>query len=72
MRDFMDRFLASSADVATDPVFGLTGYGSTVSNPVENIRLPRWMVLKNHIVNVIDDKLYVELEQDSCTKAVIV
>ena len=62
--------LSISADVATDPVFGLTGYGSTVSKSGGKYTItPLDGVGKR--INVIDDKLYVELEQDSCTKAVI-
>lgn len=59
-----------SADVATDPVFGLTGYGARVSedgdcyviNPEDGI---------GKRINLIDEKIYVELEQDSCTTAEI-
>ncbi len=62
--------LSISADVATDPVFGLTGYGSTVTKDGGKYMItPLDGVGKR--INVIDDKLYVELEQDSCTKAVI-
>ena len=62
--------LRISSDVVTDPVFGLTGYGSTVSKEGTSYTVtPADGVGKR--INIIDDKLYAELEQDSCTKAVI-
>ncbi len=62
--------LRISSDVVTDPIFGLTGYGSTVSKSGTSYTVtPADGVGKR--INIIDDKLYAELEQDSCTQAVI-
>ena len=62
--------LRISADVATDPVFGLTGYGAEVSKDGSRYTVtPKDGIGKR--INIIDDKVYVELEQDSCTTAVI-
>ncbi|HJA34313.1 MAG TPA: FIVAR domain-containing protein [Candidatus Mediterraneibacter merdigallinarum] len=62
--------LRISADVATDPVFGLTGYGAEVSKDGSRYTvIPLDGIGKR--INIIDNKIYVELEQDSCTTAVI-
>lgn len=62
--------LSISSDVATDDIFGLVGYGCMVSKAggVYTVT-PQDGVGKR--INIIDDKIYVELEQDACTKAVI-
>lgn len=62
--------LRISADVTTDPVFGLTGYGAEVSKDGSRYTVTPLDGIGKRI-NIIDDKIYVELEQDSCTKAVI-
>ena len=62
--------LRISADVTTDPVFGLTGYGAEVSKEGSRYTVTPLDGIGKRI-NIIDDKIYVELEQDSCTKAVI-
>ena len=62
--------LRISADVATDPVFGLTGYGAEVSKEGSRYTVTPLDGIGKRI-NIIDDKIYVELEQDSCTTAVI-
>ncbi len=62
--------LSISADVATDEVFGLTGYGSEVSKSGTLYTIiPEDGFGKR--INVIDDKVYVEMEQDSVISAVI-
>ena len=62
--------LRISADVATDPVFGLTGYGAAVEKDGSRyIVTPLDGIGKR--INIIDNKIYVELEQDPCTTAVI-
>lgn len=62
--------LRISADVTTDPVFGLTGYGAEVSKEGSRYTVTPLDGIGKRI-NIIDDKIYVELEQDSCAKAVI-
>lgn len=62
--------LRISADVTTDPVFGLTGYGAEVSKDGTRYTVTPLDGIGKRI-NIIDDKIYVELEQDSCTTAVI-
>lgn len=62
--------LRISADVTTDPVFGLTGYGAEVSKEGSRYTVTPLDGIGKR-VNIIDDKIYVELEQDSCTTAVI-
>lgn len=62
--------LRISADVTTDPVFGLTGYGAEVSKEGSRYTVTPLDGIGKRI-NIIDDKIYVELEQDSCTTAVI-
>ncbi len=62
--------LRISADVTTDPVFGLTGYGAEVSKEGTRYTVAPLDGIGKRI-NLIDDKVYVELEQDSCTTAVI-
>lgn len=62
--------LSISADITTDPIFGLYGYGAEVSkdgtrytiNPTDGI---------GKRINLIDEKVYVELVQDACTTAVM-
>ena len=62
--------LRISSDVVTDPIFGLVGYGSQASKDGDTYTIiPEDGIGKR--INVIDDKLYLELEQDSCTKAVV-
>lgn len=62
--------LRISADVTTDPVFGLTGYGAEVSKDGSRYTVTPLDGIGKRI-NIIDNKIYVELEQDSCTTAVI-
>lgn len=62
--------LSISSDVAADPVFGLTGYGCSVSKSGNGYTVtPLDGVGKR--INLIDDKVYVESEQDRITSAVI-
>ena len=62
--------LRISSDVVTDPIFGLVGYGSQVSKDGDTYTIiPEDGIGKR--INVIDNKLYLTLEQDSCTKAVV-
>lgn len=62
--------LRVSSDVVTDPVFGLTGYGCEVSKADNRYTIvPKDGVGKRF--NVIDSKIYAELEQDSCAQAVV-
>lgn len=58
--------LLISADVVTDPIFGLVGYGSEVSKDEDVYKIiPKDGFGKRF--NVIDDKIYVSLVQDACT-----
>ena len=62
--------LRISSDVVTDPIFGLVGYGSQASKDGDIYTIiPEDGIGKR--INVIDNKLYLTLEQDSCTKAVV-
>ncbi|WP_230398086.1 DUF5695 domain-containing protein [Novisyntrophococcus fermenticellae] len=62
--------LSISSDVVTDPVFGVVGYGSTASKEGDRYTIvPKDGIGKR--INVLDDKVYLTLEQDSCTEAVI-
>ena len=62
--------LRISADVVNDPIFGLYGYGATVTseNGVYTI-VPTDGYGKR--INVLDEKIYVETTQDTITKAEI-
>lgn len=62
--------LRISSDVVTDPVFGLFGYGCTVSKSggVYTVK-PLDGVGKR--MNLLDEKYYFDLVQDQCTQAVI-
>ena len=59
-----------SADVATDPVFGLFGYGREVNDnggayevtPLDGVR---------QRLHLIDEEIYIELNRDQYTKAVV-
>ena len=62
--------LSISSDVVTDPIFGLTGYGCNVSKSGDVYTVTPLDGIGKRI-NIIDGKVYVELEQDSCTQAVI-
>lgn len=62
--------LSISSDVVTDPIFGLTGYGCDVSKSGDVYTVTPLDGIGKRI-NIIDGKVYVELEQDSCTQAVI-
>ena len=62
--------LSISSDAVTDPVFGLTGYGCEVSKEGKVYTItPKDGVGKRF--NVIDSKIYAELEQDSSSKTVV-
>ena len=62
--------LSISSDVTNDPVFGLTGYGCNVSKSGNTYTVsPLDGVGKR--INLIDEKVYVESEQDSIDKATI-
>lgn len=62
--------LSISSDVVTDPIFGLYGYGSTVSSSGEAYTVTPLDGFGKRI-NDIDHKLYVTMVQDSVSKAVI-
>lgn len=62
--------LSISSDVVTDPIFGLVGYGSEVAKEGERYTITPLDGIGKRI-NVIDDKLYLTLEQDSVTTAVV-
>lgn len=62
--------LRISSDVVTDPIFGLYGYGSTVSSDgTAYTVIPQDGLGKR--INDIDHKLYVTMIQDSVSQAVI-
>ncbi|HTQ04025.1 MAG TPA: DUF5695 domain-containing protein [Polyangiaceae bacterium] len=59
-----------SADVAVDPIFGVVGYGSDVSKAGDCYAVtPRDGVFKR--VNLITEKLYVELSRDRYASATL-
>ncbi len=62
--------LSISSDVVTDPVFGLTGYGCNVTKSGNTYTVTPLDGIGKRI-NIIDTKVYVELEQDSCTEAAV-
>ncbi len=62
--------LSISSDVTTDPVFGLTGYGCSVSKSGNTYTVAPLDGIEKRI-NIIDEKVYVESEQDKITEAVI-
>ncbi len=60
----------SSDVVGDDPIFGLVGYGCQASKSNDNYTVtPQDGIGKR--INLIDEKVYVELVQDKCTSAVI-
>ena len=60
----------SSDVVSSDPIFGLFGYGSTVSNADGKYTIvPKDGVGKR--INLINEKVYLTSEQDSVTQAVV-
>ena len=62
--------LRISADVTTDPIFGLYGYGATVTKTGTSYTITPTDGFGKR-VNLLDEKIYVETVQDSITKAVI-
>lgn len=60
--------LSISADVVTDPVFGLYGYGCNVEKSGNTYTVTPTDGFGKRI-NLLDEKLYVELIQDACTTA---
>lgn len=59
-----------SSDVATDPVFGLFGYGCNVSDKGSSYEVTPLDGLYTRL-NFINEKLYIELDRDEYTKAVV-
>lgn len=57
-----------SADIAVDPIFGLTGYGAEVSKS-GNVYTTKPLDGLFKRVNLITEKLYIELEKDQYTEA---
>lgn len=62
--------LTISSDVVTDPVFGLYGYGCTVQKSGSTYTVTPTDGFGKRI-NLLDEKLYLELVQDVCTTAQI-
>ena len=60
--------LRISSDVTTDPIFGLTGYGCHVSKS-GNVYTVQPLDGIGKRINIIDDKVYVESEQDEIVSA---
>lgn len=59
-----------SADIAIDPIFGLTGYGADVSENNGRYEIvPTDGLYKK--INLITEKLYIALQRDQHTKAVL-
>jgi hypothetical protein len=59
-----------SSDVAIDPIFGLFGYGCTVTQSGPNVTIfPRDGIYKR--INMISLKLYLTAQQDNITSATI-
>ncbi|WP_081660376.1 DUF5695 domain-containing protein [Pseudobutyrivibrio ruminis] len=59
-----------SADVATDPVFGLFGYGCNVADNGDSYSIKPLDGLNTRL-NLIDDGCYVELDRDRYVNAII-
>ena len=62
--------LRISADVTTDPIFGLYGYGASVTKNGTSYSITPTDGFGKR-VNLLDEKIYVETVQDSITSAVI-
>lgn len=62
--------LSISSDVVNDPIFGLFGYGSNVSQSDSQYTVVPLDGIGKRI-NLIDEKIYLSLEQDECTQAVM-
>ncbi|MFR2659174.1 MAG: DUF5695 domain-containing protein [[Clostridium] leptum] len=59
-----------SADVATDPVFGLFGYGCEVSDNGSAYEVTPLDGVQQRL-HLIDEEIYIELNRDQYTKAVV-
>lgn len=57
-----------SADVATDPIFGLFGYGCEVTQTGDDYQVTPLDGLSTRL-NFLDEQLYIELDRDKYTQA---
>ena len=59
-----------SADVATDPIFGLFGYGCEVNDNGSAYEVTPLDGVQQRL-HLIDEEIYIELNRDQYTKAVV-